>query len=83
MVRKIKAMGGQAIAVKADVSKKSEVTAMAEQTVKQFGAIAILVNNAGIESHPVMATDLKRRTGIRVMTVSGRALSSAVGGGSK
>ena len=70
VVKKIKAMGGKAIAVEADVSKKSEVTAMAEQAVKQFGAIDILVNNAGIESHPVMTTDLAEESWDRVMTVN-------------
>ena len=70
VVKKIKAMGGQAIAVEADVSKKSEVTAMAEQAVKQFGAIDILVNNAGIESHPVMTTDLAEESWDRVLTVN-------------
>src|SRR5512137_1507485 len=58
VVKKIKAMGGSAFAVAADVSKKAEVAAMADTTVKHFGAIDILVNNAGIESHPVLAMDL-------------------------
>jgi len=58
VVKKIEAMGGRAIAVAADVSKKAEVAAMAAATVKHFGAIDILVNNAGIESHPVLTMDL-------------------------
>ena len=70
VVKKIKDMGGQAIAVEADVSNKSQVTAMAEQAVKQFGAIDILVNNAGIESHPVMTTDLSEESWDRVLTVN-------------
>ena len=48
MVKKIKAMGGKAIACAADVSKKAEVQAMVAEAVKHFGAIEILVNNAGI-----------------------------------
>ena len=70
VVKKIKAMGGKAIAVEADVSKKSEVTAMADQAVKQFGAIDILVNNAGIESHPVLTMELPEETWDRVMNVN-------------
>ena len=58
VVKKINAMGGKAIAVEADISNKSEVTAMAEQAVREFGAIDILVNNAGIESHPVLTMEL-------------------------
>ena len=36
------------LAVKVDVTKKSDVTAMAERVVAEFGRIDILVNNAGI-----------------------------------
>ena len=38
----------QAIIVKTDVSKKTEVEEMISQTLKAFGKIDILVNNAGI-----------------------------------
>ncbi len=41
--------GHRAIAIKADVSKQSEVNRMVEQTVERFGKIDLLVNNAGIE----------------------------------
>lgn len=44
---KIKAAGGQAIAVKTDVTSEEETKRMAEETVKEFGRIDILVNNAG------------------------------------
>jgi NAD(P)-dependent dehydrogenase (short-subunit alcohol dehydrogenase family) len=70
VVKKIKALGGNAIAVEADISKKNEVTAMAEAAVKQFGAIDILVNNAGIESHPVLTSELAEETWDRVLNVN-------------
>lgn len=41
------AIGEQAFAVQADVSKASEVKAMVEQAVAHFGGLDILVNNAG------------------------------------
>lgn len=41
-------MGVEAIAIKADVSKKSEVSSLFKQTLKKFGRLDILVNNAGI-----------------------------------
>lgn len=44
----IKKSGGEAIAVKADVSNKAEVDAMVAQIAKEFGEIDILVNNAGV-----------------------------------
>lgn len=40
--------GGEAIAVKCDVSKKEEVDNMVQKTIEEFGRIDILVNNAGI-----------------------------------
>ena len=48
VVREIEKNGGNAIALKADVSKTEEVDSLIEQTLKTFGRIDILVNNAGI-----------------------------------
>jgi 3-oxoacyl-[acyl-carrier protein] reductase len=48
VVAKIQAMGGQAIAVKADVSQEAEVEAMFAAAIAQFGRVDVLVNNAGI-----------------------------------
>jgi len=44
----IKHRGGQALAIKADVSSSTEVNQMVKQTLDKFGKIDILVNNAGI-----------------------------------
>lgn len=44
----IKKQGWQAICVKADVSKSDEVKRMVETTMKAFGRIDVLVNNAGV-----------------------------------
>jgi NAD(P)-dependent dehydrogenase (short-subunit alcohol dehydrogenase family) len=44
----INSSGGRAVAIKCDVSKKSEVDAMVEKTVSEFGKLDILANNAGI-----------------------------------
>jgi 3-oxoacyl-[acyl-carrier protein] reductase len=48
VVAKIKAMGGRAIAVAADVSQSAAVAAMVERVATALGPIDILVNNAGI-----------------------------------
>jgi len=48
VVKEIEKNGGNAIALKADVSKSEEVDSLIEQTLKTFGRIDILVNNAGI-----------------------------------
>src|ERR1044072_4395836 len=47
-VQLIKDAGGNAIALKADVSKAAEVTAMFDAAIAHFGKIDVLVNNAGI-----------------------------------
>lgn len=49
VVKKIKSNGGNAIAIKADVSKEGEVQGMFQQMFKEFGTIDILVNNAGVQ----------------------------------
>ena len=48
VVSEIKAAGGNAIAVQADVSKAQDAQRLVAQTVKAFGAPDILVNNAGV-----------------------------------
>ncbi|MDI6798494.1 MAG: SDR family NAD(P)-dependent oxidoreductase [Candidatus Aenigmarchaeota archaeon] len=48
VVDEIEREGGEALAVKCDVSKKEEVEEMVRKTVERFGKIDILVNNAGI-----------------------------------
>lgn len=47
-VRLIEAAGGKALAIKADCANVVEIKAAADQTRAAFGAIQILVNNAGI-----------------------------------
>jgi len=48
VVDEIKACGGRAIAVKADVSNTKEVELMVGKVLQEFGKVDILVNNAGI-----------------------------------
>lgn len=48
VVSKIKAVGGNAKAVRADVSKPAEAKTLIESAVSGFGRIDILVNNAGV-----------------------------------
>ncbi|CAN5284870.1 SDR family oxidoreductase [soil metagenome] len=49
VVDQIKAGGGTAVAIQADVSKEDQVISMFQQAVQQFGTIDILVNNAGLQ----------------------------------
>ena len=47
-VQEIKASGGDAIALKADVSKAVEVATLFNETIAHYGRIDVLINNAGI-----------------------------------
>jgi 3-oxoacyl-[acyl-carrier protein] reductase len=48
VVRKIKAEGGAAKAVRADISKPAEAKALVKAAVTEYGKVDILVNNAGV-----------------------------------
>ncbi len=48
VAEKLKAMGREALAIKADVGNWQEVGSMFDEVGKQFGGVDILVNNAGI-----------------------------------
>ena len=48
LVDEIRKNGGQALAVRADVSKPDEVKQLVKKTVDAFGRVDILVNNAGV-----------------------------------
>ena len=48
LVGKIEGGGGRAMAIKADVSDAGAVRAMFDATVREFGGVDVLVNNAGI-----------------------------------
>jgi len=49
VVKEIVGAGGEAIAIKADVSKEAEVEAMFAEMLKRWGTVDILVNNAGLQ----------------------------------
>jgi short-subunit dehydrogenase len=46
-VRSIREVGGEAIAIPADMADGSDVTMLAERTLAAFGRVDVLVNNAG------------------------------------
>jgi 3-oxoacyl-[acyl-carrier protein] reductase len=50
VVSAIEATGGTAIAMQADVSKATEVRRLFEETLKTFGKLDVLVNNAAVYS---------------------------------
>ena len=46
--KKLKNLGKEVLAVRTDVSKIEDVKALAQKTIDHFGAVHILVNNAGV-----------------------------------
>jgi len=48
LVDEVRKDGGQAIAVRADVSKPDDVKQLVKKTVETYGRVDILVNNAGV-----------------------------------
>ena len=49
VVDEIRRAGANAIAIKADVSSEAEVDALFDHMLQQFGAVDILINNAGLQ----------------------------------
>jgi NAD(P)-dependent dehydrogenase (short-subunit alcohol dehydrogenase family) len=48
VVKEIEKNGGEALAVKCNVTKKEEVSNLVKKTTERFGRVDILINNAGI-----------------------------------
>jgi meso-butanediol dehydrogenase/(S,S)-butanediol dehydrogenase/diacetyl reductase len=70
VVERIKAAGGEAVAVKLDVTKREQMVAAVETTVEAFGSINVIVNNAGINT-PMMFLDVTEENWHQIMTVNG------------
>jgi 3-oxoacyl-[acyl-carrier protein] reductase len=48
LVAEIKSSGGRAVAIQADFSKTADIKHLFEETKRTFGALDVLVNNAGV-----------------------------------
>lgn len=51
VVREIGARGGEAVAVRTDVSDRAQVEALATHAFEVFGGVHVLCNNAGVVTH--------------------------------
>ncbi len=61
-VKLIEAAGGEALFVRADVSKSAAVDSLIEQIVKRFGRLDIAFNNAGLAAHSSHFTKPRKKT---------------------
>src|SRR5690606_10148037 len=70
VVAHIRSQGGNAIAVKADVSVEAEVTQLFDAAIGEYGRIDVLVNNAGVMQTKLLkdntAVDFDRHFDINV-----------------
>ena len=69
LVREIASSGRRAVAMRADVSRRSEVTQLFAETANKFGRLDILVNNAGA-FFPAKFEDLTDEQWDRIMNVN-------------
>jgi citronellol/citronellal dehydrogenase len=73
----IEAAGGKALPLAVDVREEEQVYAAVEETVRAFGGIDILINNASaISLTPTLATDMKRYDLMHSINTRGTFLTS-------
>ncbi|WP_339314125.1 SDR family oxidoreductase [Paenibacillus sp. FSL M7-0896] len=66
----IKAGGGEALAVQANVANESDIQNLIDSTVNTYGTVDILVNNAGIMDNFEPAGDIEDESWERVLAVN-------------
>lgn len=65
----VRATGAEAIAVQVDVSREEDLQRLADRTMEAFGAVHVLVNNAGVEGGALFS-DMSVKTWEWVMSVN-------------
>jgi NAD(P)-dependent dehydrogenase (short-subunit alcohol dehydrogenase family) len=70
VVSEIRALGGEAIFVRTDVSKARDVKAMIDQTLATFGRLDFAFNNAGVEQVLTPLPDQTEETYDQIMDIN-------------
>lgn len=68
--QEIASAGGEAVAIKTDVSKVADTDAMIDLAVEKYGKLDILVNNAGIMDNMQPVEEADEETWQRIMNVN-------------
>jgi len=72
--QQIEKAGGQALVIRADVSRSEDCQAMVERTVATWGRLDILFNNAGVPQAPTPVENLDEVTFDKIMAVNVRGV---------
>jgi NAD(P)-dependent dehydrogenase (short-subunit alcohol dehydrogenase family) len=72
--RRIEEAGGQALAIRCDVSRAEDVKAALDKTLETFGRLDAAFNNAGVEQLPKAAADISEGEWDRIMSIDLRGL---------
>ena len=65
--------GGRVLSVKCDVTSSSDIQAVIEQTVQEFGRLDVAFNNAGIEQPPAPLVDISEDQWSRLLDIDLRS----------
>ena len=68
--RMIEEVGGQALALRCDVTRSEDVQAALAKTVEEFGRFDIAFNNAGAEQQPKPTADITEEEWDRIITIN-------------
>jgi NAD(P)-dependent dehydrogenase (short-subunit alcohol dehydrogenase family) len=69
-LKQIHTVGGEAIFIRCDVSKDSDVRAMVEQVIARFGRLDFAFNNAGIEGETAPTHEVTEENWNRVIDIN-------------
>ena len=72
--RMITELGGEAIAVRCDVTRGEDVQAALDQTVEAFGCLDYAFNNAGAEQQPKPTAEITEEEWDRIITINLRSV---------
>jgi len=73
-VRRITSAGGEAIAIRADVSNSEDASSMVARAVEQFGGLDIIYNNAGIEGEGRFTSEVTEEQFDRIIAINLRGV---------
>ena len=73
-VRRISSAGGEAVAIRADVSNSEDASSMVSSAVKKFGGLDIIYNNAGIEGEGRFTAEVTEEQFDRVIAINLRGV---------